>query len=135
METNLYTEGYISSALETSQTSLFKGALNRDHSKESDDELMKVCKEFETYFVEQVFKEMKKTVPQYSEFSSSSKQLLDYFEGNLYQEYAREMVEQNTGLGLAQTMYEQMKRNYAASDTDVEQAAEEIASAAQMTEV
>ena len=36
--------------------------LNSDLSGATDDELMDVCKEFEAYFLEQVYKEMKKTI-------------------------------------------------------------------------
>jgi len=45
------------------------------------------------------------------EDSSSSNQLIDYFKENTIQELASESTEQNS-LGLAQMLYEQMKRNY-----------------------
>ena len=35
---------------------------NADMAGKTDDELMEVCKEFESYFLEQIFKEMEKTV-------------------------------------------------------------------------
>ena len=56
-----------------------------DFSQASDDELMSVCKDFESYFVEQMLKN-----------------------------YAEVFTESNNGkgLGIAQTLYEQMKRNY-----------------------
>lgn len=76
----------------------------------SDDELMDVCKQFEAYFLEQVFKEMQKTVPQNEEMSSSTKQLQDYFKDELVKEYSAQSTEKE-GLGLAQMLYEQMKRN------------------------
>lgn len=35
-----------------------------DYSKASDEELMDACKQFEAYFIEQMYKGMLKTVPQ-----------------------------------------------------------------------
>lgn len=72
-----------------------------------DDEQMKeVCKSFETYFVEQLFKEMKKTVPS----SDDENEYMNYFGDMLYTEYANE-ISDNDGLGIAQMLYESMKRN------------------------
>lgn len=78
----------------------------------SDDELMEVCKQFESYFLEQVFKEMAKTTSLLGEDEDgSSSQMVDYFMENTITELASQSTEQNS-LGLAQTLYEQMKRNY-----------------------
>ncbi len=86
-------------------------AADKNYANATDDELMSVCKEFEAYFLEQVFKQMQKTVPE-SEFSSSSTaSLVDYFKDSAIRELAAQSTEQNS-LGLAQMMYEQMKRNY-----------------------
>lgn len=83
-----------------------------DYSKATDDELMEVCKDFEAYFVEQVIKSMEKMIPK-DEDSETSK-YLDYFGDTLTQELASAVTEQND-LGLAQMLYEQMKRNYSIS--------------------
>ena len=78
----------------------------------SDEELMEVCKEFEAYFLEQVFKEMEKTTDIFNdENSGSTTQLVDYFKDSTIAELAGESTDQNS-LGLAQMLYEQMKRNY-----------------------
>lgn len=80
--------------------------------QKSDDELMEVCKEFESYLLEQVFKEMEKTSSIFGEDEDgSSSQLVDYFKDTTIAELASQSTEQN-GLGLAQMLYEQMKRNY-----------------------
>lgn len=98
---------------QSDKTSSKLSGLNTNNLKGStDDELMEVCKQFESYFLEQVFKEMKKTIPQNEDMSSSSQSLIDYFGDNLIQEFAAESTEKNS-LGLAQTLYEQMKRNIA----------------------
>ena len=71
---------------------------------------MDVCKEFEAYFIEQVIKEAEKTIPNHEEDSSMS-QLTDFYKDTVRQEIAGKMAEQS-GNTFAQTMYEQMKRNY-----------------------
>ena len=87
---------------------------NKDYSKSTDEELMNVCKEFEGYFVEQVFKALEKMVPENEDESSSISSYKDYFGDMLTQEYATAVTESDNGrgLGIAQMLYEQMKRNY-----------------------
>lgn len=95
-----------------STTDSLENTLNGDLSKATDDELMDVCKEFEAYFVEQMFKSMQKMIPESSEQqSASTKQLQDYYKDEMVKSMAESSAE-NGGLGLAQTLYEQMKRNY-----------------------
>ena len=86
---------------------------NTDLSNSTDEELMSVCKQFEAYFLEQVFKEMKNTVPKSDTSSDSGMSMMkDYYEEEMIKEYASEASQQGDGVGLAQTLYEQMKRNY-----------------------
>lgn len=81
-----------------------------DYSKSTDDELMDACKEFEAYFVEQAFKAMQKMVPENEEGSSSD--YMEYFGDTLVQEYVKSATNQGDGFGIANMLYEQMKRNY-----------------------
>lgn len=74
----------------------------------SDEELMEVCNDFESYMVEQVLKNMEKTIMKDEEESSSSS-YLDMFGDTMYQEYSKTIAEQ-TDLGIAQLLYESMKR-------------------------
>ena len=73
----------------------------------TDEELMEVCKEFEAYLVEQVFDRMKDAMTDSEEEESD---YLNYFGDMMYQEYAN-TIAQNGELGLAQQLYESMKRN------------------------
>ena len=112
-----YSEMYTSNAAKDSvKADKLKDTLaSTDYSKSTDDELMKVCKEFEAYFTEQVFKSLERMVPESDEESSSStSSYMDYFGDMLTQEYAKSSTESNNGkgLGIAQMLYEQMKRNY-----------------------
>lgn len=96
---------------QTSSSSQLESTLSTDMTKVTEDKLMEVCKDFESYFTEQVFKAMKKMVPESEDNSSSSSGYLDYFEDMLTQEYAASSTK-DEGLGIAQMLYEQMKRNY-----------------------
>ena len=86
-----------------------KNTVSDDTSSENnfDDKLMEACKSFESYFVDQVIKEMRKTVPKDEE----DKDTYSYFEDLLYREYAESITEQGE-LGLSQILYESMKRDY-----------------------
>lgn len=96
----------------TERTNELEQTLNSDLSEATEDELMEVCKEFEAYFTEQMFKAMQKMVPESDEDqSASTKQLQDYYKDEMIKNMAENSAE-GTGLGLAQTLYEQMKRNY-----------------------
>ena len=94
-----------------SHTDNVQKTLGSDLSTATDQELMDACKEFEAYFVEQVFKEMKKMIPDSDDGDSSMSQLTDYFKDEMIQELAQKTAEQSGGT-LAQQLYEQMKRNY-----------------------
>ena len=97
----------------TSATKLKENIDATDYAKATEDELLDACKQFEAYFLEQVFKEMQKTVDCFKseEESSSSDAMVDYFKDGAVQELAATSTE-TQGLGLAQMLYEQMKRNY-----------------------
>lgn len=76
------------------------------NSSATDTELMDACKGFETYMVEQVIKQMQKTVPK----TEDKNTYLEYFGDMLNNEYA-ETVTEKQGLGIAQMLYDAMKRN------------------------
>ena len=111
-----YAAGMFSASGNTSATDKLQSSLEKtDYSKSAEDELMNVCKEFESYFVEQVFKALEKMVPENEDDSSSGvSSYMDYFGDMLTQEYAAAATESDNGrgLGIAQMLYEQMKRNY-----------------------
>lgn len=97
----------------TAETKLKETLNSTDYAQASDDELLDACKQFEAYFLEQVFKEMEKTVDCLRDENSidTSNSMVDYFKDNAIQQLAATSTEIQ-GLGLAQTLYEQMKRNY-----------------------
>lgn len=91
--------------------SKLENKLNGNINKATDDELMDACKEFEAYFLEQMFKAMMKTVPKNEDMSGSTSTMVDFYKDEMMRELAADSTETNS-LGLAQTLYEQMKRNY-----------------------
>lgn len=95
----------------SSKANALQDKLGGNLSNASEEELMSVCKEFEAYFVEQVMKEVEKTIPKNEEEDGSMSQLKDYFKEEMIQKLSGQICEQQE-LGLAQQMYEQMKRNY-----------------------
>ena len=100
-----------SKQLNTSSDKLKNKISGKDYANATDEELMEACKEFEAYFVEMMFKEMMKTVPESELTSGANSTLVDYYKDELVKDIAKESTNQGN-LGLAQTLYEQMKRNY-----------------------
>lgn len=100
----------------SSTSDLEKTLGSGDLSNATDEELMDVCKDFEAYFIEQMFKSMERMVPkdEDEEESSSMSSMTDYFKDEMMSKYAEIAADSNggNGFGIAQTLYEQMKRNY-----------------------
>lgn len=93
---------------ESLQNKLANGSASTD-----DDELKAACKEFESYFVEQVFTAMLETTKVFSDDKEDgyATKMVDYFKDFAVQELC-DNVTDGDGLGLANILYEQMKRNY-----------------------
>lgn len=101
----------ISSQAQSVQSQKLQDSVSGDYSNATAEELMDACKQFEAYFLEQVFKGMEKTIPKSEDGDASTQNLLDYFKDSTIQQLAADSTESNS-LGLAQMLYEQMKRNY-----------------------
>ena len=108
--TAMYSDVYANAANQ-SASKLKNQMSGTDYSKATDDELMDACKQFEAYFIEQMYKGMMKIIPENENMSNSTQTMLDYYKDQMLQSVAKETTEQS-GLGLAQMLYEQMKRNY-----------------------
>lgn len=97
-----------SSVIAQTQTSGLEGTLGAmDSTKATDDEMMAACKEFETYMIEQIYKSMEKTIMKADEEENEYE---TYFGDMRIQQYAKSVVDQG-GVGLAQQLYDAMKRN------------------------
>ena len=116
----------------TSRSTDLADKLKNGMEGKSDEELMEACKEFEAYFTEQIFKNMRKSmVPASEEDSGSMSTLKNYFEDELWKNYSSAAADQSNN-GLAQMLYEQMKRNLG---TELPKEPDESAVAAVSSEV
>lgn len=93
----------------TSKVESLSGSLsNLDQTNATDDELMDACKQFESYFVEQVLKGMEKTIDRADEEEDNG--YFDMAKDMLTQEYAS-VITDNADIGIARMLYDSMKRN------------------------
>ena len=108
---SVYAE-YLTSQASGSNAANLQNKLRNDYSNATDEELKKACKEFESYFVEQVFNAMLETTKVFSdEESTYASKMVDCFKDTAIQQLCDQVTE-GDGLGLANTLYEQMKRQY-----------------------
>ena len=111
---SMYSDMYASAANQ-SANKLKNKLENADLSGASDNELMAACKQFEAYFVEQLYKGMLKTIPQSEDTSNYTSSMMDFYKDQMVQSVA-EMTTKQSNLGLAQMLYEQLKRNYSIAE-------------------
>ena len=88
-----------------------KGSVNGLSSNSTDEELMGVLRDFESYFVEQMIKKMKETFSDEDEESSMASQYTDTFMDYAIEGIADKVLDE-VGGNLTQQLFEQMKRNY-----------------------
>ena len=113
------TDYYTSVTGQAKATEFAQNLSGRAQNASSDDELMDVCKQFESYLLEQVMKSMEKTVMKNDEDKdASTENLVDYFRGQAIQELATQSTEKQ-GLGIAQQLYEQLRRNYGLDENSI----------------
>ncbi|MBZ2174807.1 rod-binding protein [Schnuerera sp. xch1] len=80
-------------------------------SKTKDDEdLKEVCKEFESIFLNIMFKEMKKTIPDNGFIEKSTG--TEMFEDMHIEELSKEISSGEQSVGIAKMLYEQFKNGY-----------------------
>lgn len=97
---------------DTASANSLKNTLNSNLSNASDEKLMGACKEFASYFIEQVIKEAEKTVKITGDDDKTTEsKYVDYFKDSAITQISDEITDQS-GDNFIQTLYEQMKRNY-----------------------
>ncbi len=101
---NAASSNYLS---QSAKSSKLEDTLNNSKNA-TDEELMDACKSFESYLLEQVFKGMEKTVMKDDEEKEND--YLAQFGDKLYEEYAKDASDSGS-LGIAQMLYDSMKRN------------------------
>jgi len=93
---------------ETQDQNAFEAILNEAIEKKDSEKLKKACQEFEGYFLQQVFKEMRKTIPENNLLEKS--QGREIFEDMLYEEYSKN-ISKGKGIGLSDMLYKQLSKN------------------------
>lgn len=97
------------------QSNSLQSSLKNISSDSSEEQLKGVIKDFESYFVEQVIKQMKDTFTSDDDEDSTMSQYKDLYMDQAIETVADEMVADEMvdqiGESYTQTLYEQMKRN------------------------
>ena len=104
---------YMASQVSSTKTDTIKNKIENSAGAANEAELLDACKQFESYFLEQVFKEMLETTKVFSDDDENgyATKMVDYFKDYAVQNLC-EQATAGDGLGLANMLYEQMKRNY-----------------------
>jgi flagellar protein FlgJ len=89
------------------KTDAFEKILKKASKQEEPKELMNACKQFETYFVHQLLKEMRSTIQPGGLVEKSRGE--EIFEDMLDEEYAKNASEAG-GIGLADMLYKQLSQ-------------------------
>jgi len=102
----------------TSKAESIQNSVHGLSSNSTDEELMEVLKDFESYFLEQIIKKMKDTFTDEDEESSVASQYTDTFMDYAIEEVADILLEE-VGGNMTQQLFEQMKRNYNIPTVDI----------------
>lgn len=95
----------------TAKADSLKSSVNGLSSESTEEELLEVLKDFESYFIEQMIKQMKETFTDKDEESSMASQYTDTFMDYAIEDVA-DMLLEEVGGNMTQQLFEQMKRNY-----------------------
>lgn len=79
----------------------------------TDEETLDACRQFESYLIQQMYKNMEKVAKAFSddEDDDSSSDYVNMFSDNYLEEIADKMVNSGQGLGIAEKLYESIKAN------------------------
>ena len=76
--TSIYTD-YMKTQSDNNRLEKMKADWKEKNKGSDDEQLMDACKQFESYFVEQMFKEMMKTVPETDYSFKATGTMVDYY--------------------------------------------------------
>lgn len=108
--TNLTNKDYSSYVSQAQMGNLTNQIKKSSSADATDEEMMAACKEFEAYLVEQVYKQVQSTI---KSDDSDDNPYADYAYDLQAQQYAK-LVSDQGKLGIAQQLYESMKKQNAA---------------------
>ena len=121
-----YADYMMTSQASKNKADTLQNKLTNSDASADEKELKEACKEFESYFVEQMLNSMIKTAKVFSDDKEDgyASKMVDYFKDFAVQELCSQVTD-GDGLGLANTLYEQMKRNYGIGVVQPEELLEE----------
>ncbi|MBN2221290.1 MAG: rod-binding protein [Vallitaleaceae bacterium] len=85
----------------------FKKIMEAAMKNEDDEALQSACKDFEAYYIQQLFTQMRKTIPDGGMFAESNER--NIYEDMLYEEHAKNLSK-GKGIGIADVMYRQLSK-------------------------
>lgn len=109
---SVYSDYLSTQAAQSNKASALQSKLENSSQNASDEELMDACKEFEAYFVEQLFDTMLESTKMFSDDkdeNSYGSKMVDVFKNTALQQLSSQVADSGS-IGLARTLYEQMKR-------------------------
>lgn len=109
----------ITSSVSDESTKRVQNLVDSDLTNADDEKLMDACKQFESYLMEQVMKQMDSMTKALGdeEEKDSNNSMLTYFKGNVMQSLAGDVAEKGD-IGLAKQLFEAMKRQQNAVHPD-----------------
>jgi len=123
--TNYAQQALTSLDQETKTTESFASVLENAQLSGNKTEIMQACKDFESYFMQIMFRQMRKTSMSLSEDSFLPVgRAEETFQDMLDEEYAKKAANTGGGIGLATFMYKQMTRGM--SETQATAPAEDV---------
>ncbi len=108
---SVYSDYLVNQATQNKSSAL-QSKLENGYENATDEELYEACKEFEAYFVEKIFDSMLETTKMFSDDkdeSSYGNKMVDVFKDTALQQLSSQVADSGS-IGLAKTLYEQMKR-------------------------
>ena len=91
-------------------TSILHKKMEMIKENEDDEALKEACQEFESIFLNIMFKEMKKTVPESGLIEKGAGTKI--FEDMYIEELSNKIAKDDEGLGIGKILYEQFKNGY-----------------------
>lgn len=134
-----YASSLLSNAKSNAVANETKSSINSVGKNSSDDELLGACKQFESYLWEQILKEVDKTTNLFGTGAEGSyaANMMNTFSDTFVQAFSDKLTSAGGDNSLAQTLYEQLKRNYASvtpEEIDVAKLSEQMAESGTITE-
>ncbi len=107
MEINkIQAQDILSKKIETEGKNLLHKTKAKKYDKETDERLKQVCEDFESYFINYMFKEMRKTVPKYDLIEESNAKKI--YNSMMYESLSKN-ISHAGGIGIANLLYENLK--------------------------